>query len=87
MRIFLTVIIVAIVIHFIRCQMTFTDNWDKRSINTELLQKWQSAKQPRTITPSRGFCTRVFLAEMTAELNELLRRRSELLRLVEKCSK
>ncbi|KAK6111081.1 Uncharacterized protein BM_BM9182 [Brugia malayi] len=68
------------IIYIVTAQMTFTDNWDKRSLSN-LFRGWQQDD----LMVNRA-CSWDTIAEITRELKQIYKKQNELINLIDRCS-
>ncbi|VDM21668.1 unnamed protein product [Wuchereria bancrofti] len=68
------------IICIVTAQMTFTDNWDKRSL-PNFFRGWQQDD----LMVNRA-CSWDTIAEITRELKQIYKRQNELINLIDRCS-
>ncbi|KAL3982723.1 hypothetical protein ACH3XW_48260 [Acanthocheilonema viteae] len=68
------------IIYVVAAQMTFTDNWDKRTL-PNLFRGWQ-----RDDLMIKGTCNWDVITEITRELKQIYKRQNELINLIDRCS-
>ncbi|MCP9265816.1 hypothetical protein DINM_021208 [Dirofilaria immitis] len=74
------VVLLLTVIYIVTAQMTFTDNWDKRTFPS-LFRGWQ--RDELTINEA---CSSDVIIEIIKELKHIYKRQNELINVIDRCS-